>query len=51
MFLRGHAIVVDLIIMDILNFKVILGIDFLSRYKAEIDCRKKKVRFSIDDSK
>lgn len=45
-FLRDHAIVMDLIIMDMQNFDMILGIDFLSRYRAKMDYRKKKVKFS-----
>lgn len=36
-FLRGHAIVMGLIIMDMSNFDVILCMDFLSRYGAKIN--------------
>lgn len=49
MFLRGHAIVMDLIIIDMPDFNMILGMDFLSKYEAKINCRKKIVIFSMDD--
>lgn len=41
--LRGRKLVIDFIVIDMLNFDVILDIDFLSRYEVEIDYRKKKV--------
>lgn len=50
-FLRGYTMVVDLTIMDMPNFIMILGMNFLGRYDAEIDCRKKKAKFSMDDGK
>lgn len=37
--------------MDMPNFDVILDMDFLNKYGVEIDCKKKKVRFSIDNGK
>lgn len=43
--------VVDLIIMDMPDFDVILGMEFLSRYRAKVNYKKKKVRFSIDDDR
>lgn len=42
--------VVDLIIIDMLDFNVILGMNFLRKYGIEINCKKKKVRFSIDNN-
>lgn len=33
------------------DFDVILGMDFLSHYGAEIDYQKKKVKFHLDDGK
>lgn len=41
--------VVDLIIFYMPNFDVILGMD-LSQYEVEIDYKKKKVHFHLDDS-
>lgn len=40
---------VDLIIFYMPNFDVILGIDFMSWYEVEINSRKKKVWFHLDD--
>lgn len=34
--------------MDMLNFTMILNMDFLSRYEEEMDLKKKKVWFSLD---
>lgn len=42
-FLRGHEMVIDLIVFDMSYFDIILRMDFLSCYRVEIDCRKKKV--------
>lgn len=39
---------VNLILFKMSNFDMILGMDFISKYRVEIDCRKKKVRFSLD---
>ena len=36
---------VDLIELDVLDFDVILGMDWLSKYYASIDCHNKCVRF------
>lgn len=30
------------------KFDMILGMDFLRKYGAEIDCKKKKVKFNLD---
>lgn len=47
--LRARDTLVDLIVFDMLNFDMILGMDFLSQYEAEIVCRKKTVRFYLDN--
>lgn len=44
----GQKMVVDLMVMDMLNFDVILDIDFFNRYGAEIEYKKKKAQFSLD---
>ena len=36
---------VDLIVLDMLDFEVILGMDWLSKYHASIDCNDKRVVF------
>lgn len=41
--------VIDLIVFDMSYFDIILRMDFLSCYRVEIDCRKKKVQFQLDD--
>lgn len=35
--------VMDLIILGMLDFNVILGIDFLSKYRVETDARRRKL--------
>lgn len=51
MFLRVREIVVDLIVFDMSDSNIILGIDFFSLYKAEINYKKKKVCFQLENSK
>lgn len=41
--LRGRENVINLIIMGMPDFDAILGMDFLSKYGAEIDYKNKKV--------
>ena len=41
---------VDLIVLHIHDFDVILGMDWLARYRAVMDCFEKTVRLSIDSS-
>ena len=36
---------VDLIVLDMDEYEIILGMDWLSKYHAKIDCRKKIVVF------
>ena len=36
---------VDLVMLDMTNYDVILGMDFLSKYEATIDCKVKTVGF------
>lgn len=49
MVLKGQELKVDLIMFEMLDFYIILGIDFLNRYEVEIKCKKKKVKFSLDN--
>lgn len=48
-FLKGWEMVVDLIVFDMLDFNIILGMNFLSCYKVEIDYRKKKVWLHLNN--
>lgn len=41
--------VVDLIVMDMPDFDIILGMDFLGKYGAKIDFKKKKIWFNLDN--
>ena len=43
--IRGHEFLEDLILLDIHDFDVILGMDWLSRHHAIVDCYRKEVRF------
>ena len=44
---EGRDLPVDLIPMDVLNFDVILGMDWLSQHYATVDCQRKEVIFRI----
>lgn len=46
--LKEQKLLVDLIIFEMPDFDMILRMNFLSRYGAEIDCKRKKVRFRLD---
>lgn len=41
---------VDLIILNLYDYDVILGIDFLSKYNATIECRYRRVIFRLTDN-
>ena len=41
----GQEFLADLILLDIHDFDVILGMDWLSRHHATMDCYRKEVRF------
>lgn len=41
--------IIDLMVLNMLNFNIILGMDFWSRYKAKINCKKKKVQCYLDN--
>ncbi|KAL5579962.1 hypothetical protein UlMin_012404 [Ulmus minor] len=45
MIVDDRELFVNLIVLDIHNFDVILGMDWLSKYNATIDCRKRRVIF------
>ena len=44
----GQEFLADLILLDIHDFDVILGMDWLSRHHATVDCYRKEVRFCCD---
>ena len=41
----GRELFVDLVVLDMFDYEVILGMDWLSKYHASIDCKKKIVIF------
>ena len=43
--ISGRELYGDLIILDMPDYDVILGMDFLSKYGASIECRKWRVVF------
>ena len=43
--IRGQEFLADLVLLDIHDFDVILGMDWLSRHHATLDCYRKEVRF------
>ncbi|KAM6547414.1 hypothetical protein CsatB_019090 [Cannabis sativa] len=47
----GRKLFVDLIVLDLFDFDVILGMDFLTKYGASIDCEQKKIVFTPEDGR
>ena len=43
--IEGHEFPVDLVALDMRDFDVVLGMDWLSRHRAILDCYKKEVKF------
>lgn len=46
-FVAGRDTLVDLTILDMINFDVILGMDWLASYHATLDCHHKVLKFDI----
>ena len=46
---EGKELPADLVLLDVIGFDVILGMDWLAQYYATVDCRAKKVIFRIPD--
>jgi hypothetical protein len=49
--LAGYETKIDLIPLELQDFDIILGIDWLSKYKALIDCYAKTVTFQIPEGR
>ena len=43
----GAVLFADLIVLEMKDFQVILGMDWLAKYCVTIDCKKKIVRFYL----
>ena len=46
---EGRELPADLVLLDVIGFDVILGMDWLAQYYATVDCRVKEVIFRILD--
>ena len=44
---KGRELVVCLVLLDMIDFKVILGMEWLAQHYATLDCREKEVIFRI----
>ena len=44
---EGRELFADLVLLDVIDFDVILGMDWLARHYASLDCREKVVIFKI----
>ena len=44
--ITSHEFEADLIVLDIHDFDIILGMDWLAKHRATVDCYKKEVQFS-----
>ncbi len=47
--MTDQELYVDLIILNLYDYDVILGMDFLSKYNATIECRYRRVVFKSSD--
>ncbi|XP_035540222.1 uncharacterized protein LOC109013719, partial [Juglans regia] len=47
--LGGRTLDADLIVFKLLGFDIILGMDWLYRYSANIDCRRRVIGFQLSD--
>ena len=45
--IEGRELLVDLVLLDVMDFDVILGMDWLSQHFGTVDCRRKEVIFKI----
>ena len=50
LYIRGLEITIDLVIIDILSFEVIVGMDWLDRHHAVLDFYLKEVTFQTSSS-
>ena len=47
--IEGRELPADLVLLDVIDFDVILGMDWLSQHYAMADCRRKEVIFRISN--
>ena len=46
-FLSGRELSIDLVILEMRDFNIILDMDWISKYHATIDCKRKIVFFNL----
>ena len=49
--IEGRELLADLVLLDVMDFDVILGMDWLSQHFATVDCRRKWLIFRILNDK
>lgn len=47
--IQGKQLLINLIVFEMLDFNMILEMDFLEKNEVEIDCQCKKIWFSLED--
>ena len=47
MLIEDRELLADLVLLDVMDFDVILGVDWLSQHYAIVNCRRKEVIFRI----
>ena len=47
MLVEGRELLVDLVLLDVIDFDVIVGMDWLAKHNTIVDCREKEVTFRI----
>ena len=47
--IEGRHLPVDLVVLDMSDFDVILGVDWLMNYRAVIDCHDLVIKFNMPD--
>jgi len=45
--IAGRELSVDLVILDMFDYNVIVGMDFLSKYGATINCKARSINFKL----
>jgi Retroviral aspartyl protease len=48
--IAGRELVVDLTVLDMWDFDVLIGLDWLTRYRAVVNCERRSVRFGDETS-
>ena len=49
MLVEGRELLADLVLLDVIDFDVIVGMDWLAKHYTTVDCREKEVIFKISN--